>query len=192
VHRLVSPSFAIRRVTTADLAIVARHRAEMFTDMGTLPASLYATLVERSIAHLEKAVPSGEYVGWLVTPEGRPQEVLAGAGVLLRRVPPHPSRAPGEPALAEGRQALVINVFTEAPWRRRGLALLLMEHLLAWCGERGVETVVLHASDDGRPLYERLGFVATNEMRLGRRPGEEAAPRAAGETSTTGRRDAPS
>ena len=24
----------------------------------------------------------------------------------------------------------------------------------------------LHASDDGRRLYERLGFVPTNEMRL--------------------------
>jgi len=25
--------------------------------------------------------------------------------------------------------------------------------------------VVLHASDDGRPLYDKLGFTPTNEMR---------------------------
>ncbi len=30
----------------------------------------------------------------------------------------------------------------------------------------GAEVDVLHASPDGRPLYEPLGFVATNEMRF--------------------------
>jgi hypothetical protein len=31
---------------------------------------------------------------------------------------------------------------------------------------RGIRRVVLHASADGRRLYERIGFVPTNEMRL--------------------------
>jgi hypothetical protein len=40
-----------------------------------------------------------------------------------------------------------------------------MEHVLAWAREHGVGSVVLHASDEGRTLYEQIGFVATNEMR---------------------------
>jgi hypothetical protein len=36
---------------------------------------------------------------------------------------------------------------------------------MEWAASSGLETLVLHASDDGRHLYERLGFVATNEMR---------------------------
>ena len=40
-----------------------------------------------------------------------------------------------------------------------------MRHLLAWAAEAGVETLVLHASSEGRRIYERLGFTATNEMR---------------------------
>jgi hypothetical protein len=32
--------------------------------------------------------------------------------------------------------------------------------------EQGIESVVLQASEDGRGVYERLGFIATNEMRL--------------------------
>jgi IS30 family transposase len=32
--------------------------------------------------------------------------------------------------------------------------------------EQKVRRIILHASDDGRRLYERLGFVPTNEMRL--------------------------
>jgi hypothetical protein len=44
-----------------------------------------------------------------------------------------------------------------------------MRQLLRALADRGVQRIVLHASPDGRRLYERLGFVQTNEMRLERR-----------------------
>jgi len=37
---------------------------------------------------------------------------------------------------------------------------------VAWCGRNGFRSVALHASEDGRALYEELGFSGTNEMRL--------------------------
>jgi hypothetical protein len=37
-----------------------------------------------------------------------------------------------------------------------------------WCRADGFHGVVLHASDEGRPLYESMGFQTTNEMRLKR------------------------
>jgi hypothetical protein len=51
-----------------------------------------------------------------------------------------------------------------------------MREVIRWAGKEQLDRLVLHASDAGRPLYERLGFVATNEMRYqgpltgGRRP----------------------
>jgi predicted N-acetyltransferase YhbS len=44
------------------------------------------------------------------------------------------------------------------PFERRGLGRRLMERALAAAGEA---TVMLYATPFGRPLYERLGFVAT-------------------------------
>jgi hypothetical protein len=41
-----------------------------------------------------------------------------------------------------------------------------MRSVLSALAERNIRRIVLHASDDGRRLYERLGFVPTNEMRL--------------------------
>jgi hypothetical protein len=41
-----------------------------------------------------------------------------------------------------------------------------MQTILAWFKERGLRAVNLHASAEGRGLYEKLGFEATNEMRL--------------------------
>jgi GNAT superfamily N-acetyltransferase len=161
----VVPAFKVRLATVADAAIIARHRAEMFSDMGILPPALYESLVTASIDFLERAMPASEYVGWLAAPLEMPEVIVAGAGILHRRVPPHLQDRPGGVALAEGRQGVVLNVYTERAWRRRGLAGLLMEQVLKWAAGSGLETLVLHASKDGRPLYERLGFVETNEMR---------------------------
>jgi ribosomal protein S18 acetylase RimI-like enzyme len=65
-----------------------------------------------------------------------------------------------------GPEAIVLNVYVEPAWRLRGVAEALMRAVLDALTERGIGHVVLHASDDGRRLYERLGFVPTNEMRL--------------------------
>jgi hypothetical protein len=41
-----------------------------------------------------------------------------------------------------------------------------MASILAWCGEIGIDTIILHASPSGKQLYESMGFAPTNEMRL--------------------------
>jgi len=42
-----------------------------------------------------------------------------------------------------------------------------MNAIIAWSREQNLDGLVLHASDDGRALYEQLGFICTTEMRLG-------------------------
>lgn len=59
-----------------------------------------------------------------------------------------------------------MNMFTEPGHRRKGLARQLVGEILAWARARGLRTLILHASDEGRPLYTSLGFEPTNEMRL--------------------------
>ena len=161
----MTEEFAVRRATAGDAQIIAHHRAGMFTDMGVLPAALRDRLVADSTRYFERAIPSGEYLGWLAAPTNLPRQIVAGAGVQRRQVLPHPLSGRGDTIIAKGEQGIVLNVFTEPAWRRRGLAGLLMREVLEWAGTSGLETLVLHASGDGRPLYERLGFVATNEMR---------------------------
>jgi GNAT superfamily N-acetyltransferase len=66
----------------------------------------------------------------------------------------------------EEPEGLVVSMWTEPSHRRRGLGSLVMDAILTWCRVRGIRRLTLHASDEGRPLYERFGFRATNEMRL--------------------------
>lgn len=51
------------------------------------------------------------------------------------------------------------NVIVRADYRRRGLAKKLMRFTLDWLREQGVRSVLLDATEDGRPLYAGLGFV---------------------------------
>ncbi len=60
----------------------------------------------------------------------------------------------------------MLNVYTRPDQRRQGLARRLMEVVLDSCRTLGIRTIILHASEAGRPLYEALGFEPTNEMRL--------------------------
>ncbi|HTD69619.1 MAG TPA: GNAT family N-acetyltransferase [Gemmatimonadales bacterium] len=155
--------YRIRRATAADAGVLARHRAEMFRDMGELPDGLYDTLVEAARAYYTPAIADGRYLGWVAELDDRSGGIIAGGGLQLRELLPRPDVA-GE-RLVRGPQGLVVNVYTERAWRRRGVADALMRELLRWCRANGIESVVLHASGDGRPLYEKLGFTPTNEMR---------------------------
>src|SRR5258705_11128568 len=102
--------FTLRRATAGDIPVIARHRADMFSDMGQLPRELYQSLIDQAIRYLEVAVPSEEYLGWLAAPAGSPTRIVAGAGVQLRREIPHPLTHTGVHPLAVGGQGIVLNV----------------------------------------------------------------------------------
>lgn len=159
--------FLIRCADAGDVETIARHRAAMFAEMGSITDEMRAEMYDASVVFLRLAVPSGEYIGWLAYDADDPLAIFGGAGVQRRRNLPFPMRLPdGTTRIAQGRQAIVLNVYTEAAWRRRGVARRLMIDVMRWARDEGVENLVLHASPDGRPLYEQLGFAATNEMRF--------------------------
>jgi GNAT superfamily N-acetyltransferase len=87
------------------------------------------------------------------------REPEAGGAVLLSPWPSHTYDG-------ECRRATILNVYTYPEFRRRGIARQLMGTMIDWCRDQGLAVVYLHASPDGRPLYEALGFEPTAEMRF--------------------------
>jgi GNAT superfamily N-acetyltransferase len=138
----------------------------MFQDMGEVSKETFDDFLAASQAWTERALASGEYIGWLAAPEKEPALIIAGAGVQRRQAAPHPCRPSHNGAFAKGRHAIVLNVFTEPEWRSRGVAALLMDEIIRWSRKEKLDRLVLHASAEARSLYERMGFVATNEMRF--------------------------
>ena len=159
--------FRIRPATPEDVAVIGWHRARMFQDMGLVPDHLFESFRTKALDRLSRALASGDYFGWLVIETKTPEKIITGSGVIIRVIQPFPQRRKnGEITIAEGRQGLIVNVFTEPEWRRRGIGTLLMTRIIQWSRQQNLDDLVLHASDDGRSLYQRMGFVLTNEMRL--------------------------
>ena len=145
-----------RFATGEDMQLLIHHRSAMFAEMNvghkagrTVMEPAFATWAARKMAE-------GSYVSWLACAG---EEVVAGLGMLVLDWPPGPD---GDQA----PRAYLYNVYTEPAYRQRGIARQLVTIAIDECRARGITKIGLHASTAGRPIYEKLGFIPTNEMRL--------------------------
>jgi len=148
---------SIREAMTTESAIILRHRRSMFSEMGEGSAEELDRMAEVTAPWLERALADGLYRHWFAVDAAA--DIAGGGGVLL-------CPWPASPVNPITQRAVILNIYTEPEFRRRGIARQIMQTILAWVKEQGFRSVSLHASDEGRNLYEKLGFQPTNEMRL--------------------------
>ena len=146
----------IREAAIDDIAEIVRLRRSMYEDMRYNDAAALQAMSTLTSEYLSIAIPEGSLCAWLASDSDR---VIAGGAVLVTPGPAHPYDL-------ECRRATILNVYTDPGYRRLGIARQLMKTMIAWCKDKGFARVTLHASDDGRHLYESLGFEPTNEMSL--------------------------
>ena len=157
VDKVAFHEVAIRRATAADIDDLVRLRRMMFEWMGCDDQAQLDDADAACAAYFSEAIPSKEFHGWLaVTPTG---EAVGSGGVVIDQHPP----GPGSPS---GQIGYIMNVSTDPGYRRRGIARRIMQSMLKWLTERDIQRVTLHATEMGRPLYQELGFVDSNEMKL--------------------------
>jgi GNAT superfamily N-acetyltransferase len=159
-------SYTLRPGTLADAPTLARQRRLMFDEIDRLPDAEGNQLEIAIRDYIERAMPAGTFHAWVIEHAG---EVVAGGGLQLRTLMPRPGFVRGEP------EGLIVSMWTEPEHRRRGLGRRVVEAILAWGAANGVTRFTLHASNDGRPLYELYGFIQTNEMRLSLNSSEPGA-----------------
>lgn len=146
----------IRRAAPADLAIIATHRRRMFEDMGHADLPMLKASEPLYTQWLKERLENGRYLGWLATSSDG--AVIAGAGLWLLDWPA------GILDIGTFR-GYIFNVYTEPAHRKRGIARQLMQAIKDHCAAEGIRVISLHASTEGRSVYEALGFIPTNEMR---------------------------
>jgi GNAT superfamily N-acetyltransferase len=151
-------TYSLHQAELKDVPVMARHRVQMFQDMGVLVEKERSQLLEAGALWLEEQMRQGTYVGWLVKHEG---QIAGSGGIHLRQTGP----VPGCPRVGLGGH--IMNVYTEPAYRRLGVARRIINTILQWCSENQVDHITLTASEEGRPLYESLGFVPGLEMKRG-------------------------
>ena len=144
-----------RLAAISDAALITAHREAMFAEMGQSTASVLTEMSRNFEPWVKQMMEAGRYIGWLIEDRGRP---IASAGFFELEWPPHPL----DPT--SSHRGYLLNFWVEPEYRKRGLASSLVKGSLVEAQKRGLLVVALHASEAGKPVYESMGFRATNEM----------------------------
>ena len=139
-----------RKTTKADMKILMKLRLEMFREVNGLSGEYEYD--ENFIFESRRYFESGEQTT-VIASDG---ETLVGCASLsytwLMPTFSHPT----------GNRAHLMNVYTRADYRRRGISKKMVEILIDEAKENGVTEISLDATEMGRPLYESLGFKASD------------------------------
>ena len=138
-----------RNATIDDLEILLQHRLAMFREMGVVSPEELANIECVSREYFESAIPADTFHAVLAETGGSRNHRRRRRGRRAR---------PGASRRSRPRRAWILNVYVRPDFRRRGIARAIMENLVQWCESQGFDCVCRHASNDGRPLYEKLGF----------------------------------
>lgn len=114
------------------------------------------SLNEATIAWFNRAMREDAGFGWIAEADGGN---VGGLSMSLLLTQPQ-YRAP------RGLLVSLWGLFVEPEWRGRGIATRLVREAVSFAEARDFELVTLHAATMARPIYERLGFEPTSEMRL--------------------------
>lgn len=145
-----------RLATEADAELIAEHRRRMFAEMGLDDPERLREIAEAFLPWVTDRLRDGRYLGWLAEEEGA---VVGGGGMWLMDFPPHWH----DP---QPLRAYLLNFYVAPEFRGQGLAYGLLKAAVEEARRRGIRVVSLHASNAGRPIYEKFGFNDTSEMML--------------------------
>lgn len=147
-----------RRATLEDINTLVETRIEVLRAANKLCADTDMGEVERqSYLYYQKALSDGSHIAYLVFDESG---CIGTGGVSFFQVMPtyhNPS----------GKKAYIMNMYTNPKYRRKGIAYKTLDMLIKEIKSKGISSISLEATDMGRPLYEKYGFVKMNsEMEL--------------------------
>ncbi|MBQ7767047.1 MAG: GNAT family N-acetyltransferase [Lachnospiraceae bacterium] len=147
-----------RKATLADLEILTETRIEVLRAANQLGSDADMTEVKKqSLEYYQNALKNDTHLAYLIFDD----ETFVGAGGIsyYRVMPTYHNPT--------GKKAYIMNMYTKPDYRRQGIAFKTLDLLVADAKARGITAISLEATDMGRTLYSKYGFVKMNdEMEL--------------------------
>ena len=145
-----------RLATASDVESLTRLRLAFLAEISGASQS-DQSLRESLAEYFSRTIPSGEFIGFLAVVE---TTIIATSGLVFHRHPPS-NRNP------TGREAYIMNMYTDPAWRRRGIATRLLQMLIDHSRQNNCGKISMHALPKGKSIYVNAGFVPIEtEMRL--------------------------
>ena len=150
--------FEYKKATIEDIDELVRTRVIVLRAANKLSDKTDMSVVKKeSYEYYKRTLQNGEHIAYLVYDKGT---FIGAGGVSFYQVMPtyhNPS----------GKKAYIMNMYTAPEYRRQGIAIHTLDLLIKDAKEQGVSHIALEATQMGRPLYEKYGFVKMeDEMEL--------------------------
>lgn len=160
----------IRPAGAADAGLLVELRGRMLLELGADDPERLAELARVSIEWSEPALAEGRMAGWVAERAG---SAIGGVSMTLATTLP-------QYRSLSGRVASIYGLYVLPAERGHGVATRLVSAAVEYARDGGSDIVTLHAADRARPIYERLGFTGTSEMRIQLTGNATLRPRAFG------------
>ena len=154
----MAKNYEYKKATIADIDELIRTRIIVLRTANKLSNDVDLSLVEKeSYEYYKSALETGEHIAYLVYDNG---SFIGAGGVSFYQVMPtyhNPT----------GKKAYIMNMYTASEYRRQGIAFHTLDLLVKDIRKQGVSQIALEATEMGRLLYEKYGFVKMeDEMEL--------------------------
>ena len=155
---MMAKNYEYKKATIADIDELIRTRIIVLRAANNLSDDVDMSVVEKeSYEYYKRALETGEHIAYLVYDK---ENFIGAGGVSFYQVMPtyhNPT----------GKKAYIMNMYTAPEYRRQGIAINTLDLLVKDARKQGVTQIALEATDMGRPLYEKYGFVKMeDEMEL--------------------------
>lgn len=139
----------IRKATIEDMDILIKLRLDYLSaDMGSLAPADEAAIRSQLATYYTKHI-NNDFIAVLAELNGI---VVSTAFLVI-------SEKPANPTFITGKTGTILNVLTYPEYRRMGIATKLVYRIIDEAKQQGVSSIDLSATEDGKPLYEKLGFI---------------------------------
>jgi GNAT superfamily N-acetyltransferase len=147
-----------RKADINDIETLAQMRIRFIKEIMHLEDSdKDRVLAEELRRFFRAAMPKDRFIAWIAEEDGK---VIGTSGLCFYTLAPSHNNM-------SGGVAYIQNMYTLPEYRGRGIAKVLFDKVLTEAKERGYKKISLHATEMGRPIYEKFGFTGVNnEMAL--------------------------
>ena len=139
-------------------SIVARHFYQLWLDNNIEPNSIQADWLEITLEFIAKARQELFFQAFI----GKIDKEIVGSVSCQIFAGLYPF--PFEPDVR--KYGYIWNVYVESAYRRQGIGSKLTSEAIEYLRSLDCTHAILHASPQGKPVYEKLGFIPKNEMIL--------------------------
>ena len=138
-----------------DIELLVKWRMQVLHEVFCIPQNqLTDGLEKENRCYYQKSLPTGEHIACFACLDDK---VIGCGGVCLYQEMPSPDNP-------TGKCAYLMNIYTRPQFRKQGVGKAIVEWLVGQAAQLGISKIYLEASQAGKRLYMRLGFVPMQGM----------------------------